>query len=42
MSLIEVLQDDGNVHVDHNHEIDNNEGDKIYDGHKRMTTIPIR
>ena len=42
MCLVEIFQDDGDVHVDDNHEIDDDEGDKINDSNKRMTTIAIR
>ena len=41
MSLIEILQNDGNVHVDDNHEIDDDKGDKINDRNKRMAAIAV-
>lgn len=41
MSLVEIFQDDGNVHVDDNHVVDDDEGDKVDDGHKRVATIPV-
>ena len=41
MSLIEVLQDDGNVHVDHNHEVDNDKGDKVDDGDEGEATVSV-
>ena len=41
MCLIEVLENDGNVHVDHNHEVDDDEGDKVDDGNKGEPTVTI-
>ena len=41
MSLIKILQNDGNVHVDHNHEVDNDEGDKVDDGDKGEATVSV-
>ena len=41
MSLIEILQDDGNVHVDDNHEVDNDERDEVDDGHEGMAAVAV-
>ena len=41
MSLIEILQNDGNVHVDHNHEVDNDKGDKVDDGDEGEATVAV-
>ena len=41
MCLIEVLENDGDVHVDHNHEVDDDEGDKVDDGNKGESAIAI-
>ena len=41
MSLIEILQNDGDVHVDHNHEVDNDKGDKVDDGNEWETTVSV-
>ena len=41
MGLVEVLQDDGDVHVDDDHKVDDDEGDKVDDGHEGETTISI-
>ena len=41
MCLIEVLENDGDVHVDHNHEVDDDEGDKVDDGDKGESAIAI-
>ena len=42
VSLIEILQNDGNVHVDHNHEVDNDKGDKVDDGDEGEAAVSIR
>ena len=42
MSLIEILQNDGDVHVDDNHEVDDDKGDKVDDGDKREATVSVR
>ena len=42
MGLVEVLQDDGDVHVDDDHEVDDDEGDKVDDGDKRKPAVSIR
>ena len=41
MGLVEVLQDDGDVHVDDDHEVDDDERDKVYDGNKWVATVAI-
>ena len=41
MCLIEILKDDSNVHVDHNHEVDNDERHKINNGYKREAAVSI-
>ena len=41
MSLVEILQNYGNVHVDDNHEVDDNERDKVDDGYEGMTAVAI-
>ena len=41
MGLIKILENDGDVHVDDNHEVDDDEGDKVDDGHEGETTISI-
>ena len=42
MGLIEVLQNDGDVHVDDDHEVDDDEGDKVDDGDDRKATVTVR
>lgn len=41
MSLIEVLKNDSDVHVDNNHKVDDDEGHKIDDGNKWKSTVSI-
>lgn len=41
VSLIEVLQDNCNVHIDNNHITDNDERREIGDGEQWMSAIPI-
>ena len=41
MSLVKVLQDDGDVHVDHDHEVDDDEGDEVDDGHERVAAVAV-
>ena len=41
MSLIEILQNDGNVHVDHNHEVDDDERHKEDDGDEGEATVSV-
>ena len=40
--LVKVLQNDGNVHVDDDHEVNDDEGNEVYDGHEREPTVSIR
>ena len=42
MGLIKILENDGDVHVDDNHEVDDDEGDKVDDGDEGKATIAIR
>ena len=42
MGLIEILQDDGDVHVDHDHEVDDDKGHKVDDGHEGKAAVPVR
>lgn len=42
MRLIEILQNDRNVHIDDNHVIDYNEAGKVCDRQKWVATIAIR
>ncbi len=42
MGLVEVLENNGNVHVDYNHKVDNNERDKVDDWNKGKATVSIR
>ena len=41
MGLIEILQDDGDVHVDHDHEVDDDKGHKVDDGHEGEAAVPV-
>ncbi len=41
MSLVEVLQDDGDVHVNDDHEVDDDEGDEKDDGDKGVATVAV-
>jgi hypothetical protein len=41
MSLIEVLQDDGDVHVDDDHEVDDDEGDEEDDGDEGVAAVAV-
>lgn len=41
VGLVEVLQDDGDVHVDYNHITDYNETGKVGDRQQRMTTVTV-
>ena len=42
MGLVEVLQDDGDVHVDDDHKVDDDEGAKVDDGDDRKATVTVR
>ena len=42
MRLIEIFKDDGDIHIDDNHEVDNDERHKIDNGYKREATVSIR
>ena len=42
MSLIEVLEDDGDVHVDDDHEVDDDEGHEVDHGHEGVPAVPVR
>ena len=42
MGLVEVLQDDGDVHVDDDHEVDDDEGHEVDHGHKGVPAVPVR
>ena len=39
--LVEVLENDGDVHVDDDHEVDDDEGDEVDDGHEGETAVPV-
>jgi hypothetical protein len=41
VGLVEVLEDDGDVHVDDNHEVDDDEGDKVDDGDEGEAAVPV-
>ena len=41
MGLIEILQDDGDVHVDDDHEVDYDEGHKVDDGHEGEAAVSV-
>ena len=41
MGLVEVLQDDGDVHVDDDHEVDDDEGDEVHDGHEGVAAVAV-
>ena len=41
MGLIEILQDDGDVHVDHDHEVDDDKGHKVDDGYEGEAAVPV-
>ena len=41
MGLIEILQDDGDVHVDHDHEVDDDKGHEVDDGHEGEAAVPV-
>ncbi len=41
MSLVEVLQDDGDVHVDDDHEVDDDERDEVDDGHEGVAAVAV-
>ncbi len=41
MSLVEVLQDNGDVHVDDDHEVDDDERHKVDDGHERVAAVAV-
>ena len=41
MGLVEVLQDDGDVHVDDNHEVDDDERHEEDDGDEGEATVAI-
>ena len=42
MGLVEVLEDDGDVHVDDDHEVDDDEGHEIDHGHEGVPAVPVR
>jgi hypothetical protein len=42
VGLVEVFQDDGDVHVDDNHEVDDDKRDKVDDGDKGEAAVPVR
>ena len=42
MRLVEVLEDDGDVHVDNDHEVDDDEGHKVDDGDEGEPAVPVR
>ena len=41
VGLVEVLQNDGDVHVDDNHEVDDDEGDKVDDGDEGEAAVAV-
>jgi hypothetical protein len=41
VGLVEVLEDDGDVHVDDNHEVDDDEGDKVDDGDEGEAAVAV-
>ena len=41
MRLVEVLEDDGDVHVDNDHEVDDDEGHKVDDGDEGEPAVPV-
>jgi hypothetical protein len=41
VGLVEVLEDDGDVHVDDDHEVDDDEGDKVDDGDEGETAVAV-
>jgi len=41
VGLVEVLQDDGDVHVDDDHEVDDDEGDEVDDGDEGEAAVPV-
>ena len=41
VSLVEVFQDDGNVHIDHNHEVDDDERHKEDDCYEGESTVSV-
>ena len=41
MGLVEVLQDDGDVHVDDDHKVDDDERDEVDDGHERVAAVAV-
>ena len=42
MGLVEVLQDDGDVHVDDDHEVDDDERHEEDDGDEGEATVAVR
>ena len=42
MSLVEVLEDDCDVHVDDDHEVDDDERNEVDDGHERVAAVSVR
>ena len=42
MGLVEVLEDDGDVHVDDDHEVDDDEGHEVDHGHEGVPAVPVR
>ena len=41
MSLIEILENDGDVHVDDDHEVDDDEGHEVDDGDEGEAAVPV-
>ena len=41
MGLVEVLEDDGDVHVDDDHEVDDDEGHEVDDGDEWKAAVPV-
>ena len=41
MSLIKILENDGDIHVDDNHKVDDYKGYKVDDGHEGEAAVSI-
>ena len=41
MGLVEVLEDDGDVHVDDDHEVDDDEGDEVDHGDEGVAAVAV-
>ena len=39
--LVKIFEDDGDVHVDDNHEVDDDKRDKVDNSHKWVATVSI-